>query len=232
MSRARARIRKRSLVHLLNRDERRLGVERVEDGLDHQEVGAAVDQAPDLLDVRLAHLVERRRAEPCVVDVGGNREGPVHRPHDARGKARLFRRPGRPLVARGPGQARALEVQLVGERLEPVVRLHDRGAVERVRLEDVAAGLEVLVMDPADDVRPRQHEQIVVALEILRVVEEALAPEVPFGEPLALDHRAHRAVENQDPARQQVVEPSPETSLRVFASSWLHLVLFPRPPAR
>ena len=45
--------------HLLDGDERGLGVQRVEDGLDQQQVGAAVDQAAHLLVVRVAHA--RRR---------------------------------------------------------------------------------------------------------------------------------------------------------------------------
>ena len=60
-------------------------------------------------------------------------------------------------------QLRAFDVQLVDERLEPVVGLRDRGAAERVGLDDVAAGLEVLAMDLGDDVGPRQHQQVVVA---------------------------------------------------------------------
>ena len=42
--------------------DRRLGVQRVEDRLDQEQVGAAVDERPDLLGVRLGHPVERDRA--------------------------------------------------------------------------------------------------------------------------------------------------------------------------
>ena len=44
------------LEHVLDRDDRRLGVERVEDGLEQEHVGAAVDEAAHLL------LVTRRAA--------------------------------------------------------------------------------------------------------------------------------------------------------------------------
>ena len=46
------------LEHVLDRDDRRLGVQRVEDRLEQQQVDAAVDQAAHLLLVGLAHLVE------------------------------------------------------------------------------------------------------------------------------------------------------------------------------
>ena len=62
---------------LLDGDERGLGVERVEDGLDHQDVDAALDQRADLAFVGFEHLVEGDDAEAGVVGVGrdGERDG-------------------------------------------------------------------------------------------------------------------------------------------------------------
>ena len=53
-------------------------------------------------------------------------------------------------------------------------------------------------MDVADDLGPGEREQVVVAPERLRVVGEARAPEVVLRERVALDHRAHGAVEHED----------------------------------
>ena len=53
-------------------------------------------------------------------------------------------------------------------------------------------------MDLADDVRLRQNEQIVVSLEVVRMVAEAFSPVIGLTELVALDHRAHRAIEDQD----------------------------------
>ena len=114
------------LEDLEHRDDRRLGVERVEDRLDQQQVDAAVDEAAHLVAVGVAHLVEGDRAKRRV----------VRRPARSTASgwsARSRRRrsaggPGvfaRPLVGRGPGEPRRLEVQLVGERLEAVVGLRD-----------------------------------------------------------------------------------------------------------
>ena len=58
-------------------------------------------------------------------------------------------------------------------------------------------------MDLADDLRLRQHQQVVVALQVVRVVGEALAAIVGLVEPVALDHRAHGAVEDQDALLEQ-----------------------------
>ena len=68
--------------------DRRLGVERVEDGLDQQQVGAAVEQALDLLGIGAAQLVEGDGAEAGIGDVGRDRSGAVGRPERAGDEAR------------------------------------------------------------------------------------------------------------------------------------------------
>ena len=52
-------------------------------------------------------------------------------------------------------------------------------------------------MDGADDVGTRQHEHIAVPAQVLGVILEALAAEVRLRQLVALDHRAHRTVEDE-----------------------------------
>ena len=52
-------------------------------------------------------------------------------------------------------------------------------------------------MDCTDDVRAREDEDVAVAAQVLGVVLEALAAEIRFCQLVALDHRAHRAVEDE-----------------------------------
>jgi hypothetical protein len=47
-------------------------------------------------------------------------------------------------------------------------------------------------------------QQVVVALQALGMVLEALAAVVGLGQSMALDHRAHRAVEDDDPFLQDL----------------------------
>src|SRR5262245_66244320 len=61
-------------------------------------------------------------------------------------------------------------------------------------------------MDRADDGRTGEHEQIVVALEVLRMAGEARAAEALLVQALPLDHRPHGAVENQDALGEQPIE--------------------------
>ncbi len=52
-------------------------------------------------------------------------------------------------------------------------------------------------MDRADDVGTRQHEHIAVPAQVLGVIFEALAAEIRLRQLVALDHRAHRTVEDE-----------------------------------
>ena len=90
--------------------------------------------------------------------------------------------------------------------LEPVVRLRDRVRAEGVRLDHVGAGFEEVVVDLSDHVGPGHREQLVVALELAGVVREMRAAEILFLEAEALDHRAHRTVEHEDPLAQGALE--------------------------
>src|SRR5436190_11883496 len=61
-------------------------------------------------------------------------------------------------------------------------------------------------MDAGNHVRPRQHQDVVVAFQILRMVLEALAAEIRLAQLVPLDHGAHRAIEYEDPFSEQTFE--------------------------
>ena len=72
--------------------------------------------------------------------------------------------------------------------LEAVVGLSDAGRTERIRLENVSAGLEIGHVHRLHDIRTRQREQLVVALHVLLKVGEARAAVIGFGQPVPLVH--------------------------------------------
>jgi hypothetical protein len=61
-------------------------------------------------------------------------------------------------------------------------------------------------VDLAHDAGLREREQVVVALEVARMVLEARAAIAGFVELVALDHRAHRAVEHEDALPDELVQ--------------------------
>ena len=182
---------------LLAGEDRRLGVERVEDRLDQNDVGAAVDQADDLLGVGVAQLVERHGAEAGIVDVGRDRGGAVGRAERAGDEAALAV-DALGLQRRAAGETRAVAVELVDHLLHAVVGLGDRGRGEGVGLEDVRAGDRIGEVDVLDRLRLGQGQKVVVALEMALAADEALAAEMVLLERELLDLRAHRAVEDEN----------------------------------
>ena len=132
-----------------DRVERRLGVQRVEDGFDQQQIGAAVEQAVDLLAIGLAQIVEGDGAIAGIGDVGRDRGGAVGRAERAGDEARLAVL-GADALGGGARELRAVAVELIGEVRHVVVGLRDRGRGERVGRDDVGAGAQVIGVDVLD----------------------------------------------------------------------------------
>ena len=192
--------------HVLDSHNPGLGVERVDDRLEQQEIAAAVDQAAGLLFERRAQLVERHVAEGGIVHVRGYREDAVRGPHRAGHEPGAVGGPCRPVVGHAPSDFRRLEVELVGDRLEAVIRLCDGVAVEGIGLDDVGARFEILAMDLGDHVGARQHQDVVVSFEVAAMAAEARTAELLLRELVTLDHGSHGTVEHQDSRSQEVIQ--------------------------
>jgi hypothetical protein len=177
---------------LARRRDRGLGVERVEDRLDQEQVDTAVAQGDHLLRVSLDHVLEAHGAVGRVLDLRRERERHVQRPDGARDEAVEF-------VGHLAREPRALEIHVANRRLERVVGLADARRGEGVRGRDVGAGLEVGAVHALDDLRPREVEQVGVALHVARVVAEPLAAPLLLGQAAVLEQDAPRAVEDGDP---------------------------------
>ena len=186
--------------------DRGLRVQRVEDGLDQQEVDASVAERADLLLVCRLHRVEGHGSVRGVVDLRRQRERDVQRAYRSGHEPRLLGRAPAPLVRSGASQPRARKAHLGGEALERVVGLPDRGRGEGVRRRDVGARLEVRVVDPGDDLGRGQVQQVRIAFDIPRVFTEALAAVLLFREPAAVDEDAPGPVEDEDPLGEKLFE--------------------------
>ena len=159
-------------------DDGGLGLQQVLRGLDEDGVHPAVDHAAGLFGVRVAQQGERR--VPQRGQLGARTDRTDDEPR------LLGRGPRRGGLGRDPGAC-------VGQLVDPVgdVVLAEVGVVgaEGVGLDAVDAHLEVGVVDAADDVRPGDVEDLVAALVALEVVHRGVG---------RLEHRAHRAVGDED----------------------------------
>ncbi len=187
----------RFLHHFGAGEDRRLGVERVEDGLDQQHIDAAIDQSAHLLGIGDAQFIEGDGAEARIQDIGRDRGGAVGRADGAGDKTRaavLVLRDLRGLACQ-PG---AFEIQLVGDLRHAVIGLRDAGRREGIGRNDVGAGAEISEMNGAHRVGPAEIEEIVVAAHLAVPGVEAGAAIALLVETERLDHRPHGAVEHQD----------------------------------
>ncbi len=75
--------------------------------------------------------------------------------------------------------------------------------------------LNVCRVDPADDLRLRESQQVVVARLLAMVVAEAVTVVVVLLELVALDHGAHGTVEHQDATAQQFAQEVGTVRLQV-----------------
>ena len=185
-----------------DRENSRLGIERVKDGLDHQEVDAAIDQCARRFFISFGKRVERDVAITRIIHVRRYRGRAIGRSEYAGNVARTarFHRLG---IGAFAGKSRGGEIQFRNERFHAVVAHRRRVRIESIGFDDVGAGIEKLLMYFANDPWPRDREQVVVALQVAVPVRESLAAVIVFAEPVALDHRAHGAIEQHDAPLEQ-----------------------------
>ena len=109
------------------------------------------------------------------------------------------------------GAARDLrggDVDVAHRALEPVVGERDRRRGERVGLDDVRAGREELVVDVLDRLAAwsARGRRCSPSAECAWSRNRSPRHSASSREPEALDHRAHRAVEHDDAAGEQIAE--------------------------
>ena len=83
--------------------------------------------------------------------------------------------------------------------LQFIIGHRDRGGIERIGLDDIGAGFEVLQIDRRDQVRLGNAQDVVATPQVARMSGELGAAKRLLVELVALDHRAHGAVENSSP---------------------------------
>ncbi len=183
--------------------DRCLRVERVEDGLDQEDVRAALDQtrrrfAVGDLELRPGDAPGRR-----VLDVRAHRGSLVGGSERAGDVARTVGPDPFGGVGGGPGEPGGRDIELANRRrIEAIVRLGDTRRGEGVRGDDVRARLEIGLVRGADRRRLGQAEEVGVAAQVAWMIAEALTAEVGLAEPVDLEERAHRSVEDDDPVTQ------------------------------
>ncbi len=194
------------LEEFLHGKHRRLGVQRIEHRFDQQQIGATFHQCLGRLVIVLSQGIETDAAETGVIHIWRNRQGTRGRPDDAGTETGLGRILRGQLVAQLTHQAGACHIQLIGYVLQSVFGLGDARGIEGTGLDDVCTCLKILAMDLSHHIRAGEHQQIVITLEIPRMIGKTHATIVAFSEPVLLDHGTHAAIKDQDALGEQGFE--------------------------
>ncbi|CAB4585331.1 unannotated protein [freshwater metagenome] len=154
--------------------------EEVEHGLDDQQIDAALDQRPTLrfvvvTELGITNLAKGRKASAWP-NRTGNPTGPVR---------------GGEVVGDTAGEAGSSDVEFVDTIGDVVFPKRNRKCAKGVGFDDIAADLEVAGMNIGDHVWPRDHEELVAALQVG-------SAKVIGGHTAGLNACAHAAVENDD----------------------------------
>ena len=177
-------------------------------GLQQQQVGAALDQAPRLLVKEISELVKADVAEVGIVARWQLAAGSHAAGHKARQRGFTLH-----LVASGAGDPRGGAVDLERLVAQPVLGQREAITAEGVGLDGFGADAQERFVNLADDIRAGDDE-------IVDTVLVLLAAEVGRREIVGLDAGAHGAVEDDDMVVNGVeIAPVAEGLRRVFHSA-------------
>ena len=179
----------------IEREQRRLAIQRVEHGFQEQQVDAAGDQRLRRFPIGLHQFREADVARPRIVDIRGNARRAVGGAQHAGDPTRL--RGSGERIRGAAGDGGGFVVDLAHRVLQAVVGLGDARGGEGVGGDDVRARRQVGAVDVLHRIRSRQRKNIAIALQRLVVVGETPAAVVGFEQAELLQHRAHGAVEHQ-----------------------------------
>ncbi len=185
------------LENLVDGEERGLCIERVEDGFNQQEIDPAFDERLGLFGIGGHKIVEGDRAKSGVVHIRRHRSRTVGRPDGPRHKQGAGGILLQNLFHGTPGHLGPFDVELIHQRFQVIVGLRDDGAAKGVGLDNVRARFKEFHVDLFDELRTGEGEQVVVSLQVGRMVSKAFSAKVGLFEFMLLDHGAHGAIEHQ-----------------------------------
>ena len=177
---------------------RGFGIQGVEDGFHHQQVHAAFYQAIYGFQIGFNQFVKLHIAKAWVVHIGRNRRGAVGGAQHTRHKTRLVWRELGEFIGQATRDLRRRQVDVKHQAFHAVIGLGDAGGVKGVGFNDVCTCRKILALYARNHFGLRQHQNIVIAFDVLWPVFKTLTAKIRFRQIVALYHRAHTAVQQQD----------------------------------
>ena len=196
------------------------GVQRVENGLDENNVHAAFHQSLHLFVIGLEELVVGQFAGSRIADVAAHRTGLVRWSHGTAYPSRMFLRSV--FVGHRTGNTCSFESHLAGKILQMIVGLADALAAEGIGRNQVGTGLQIAAVNLTDNAGTRQVEHVVVARHHTLHVAKPLSAEVTLRQPELLNLSPHCPVEYQNALLDYFLQSH---LIRVLMSVYVVLIL-------
>ena len=187
--------------HFVGGKEGGFGIERVEDGLDEDEVDPTLHQSINLLAIDRGQIHEGHRTSCRIVDIGADGGRAVGRPHPTRHKARACAVLSHELIGHPPRNLRPFQIELPHKLLALVVGHRNALAREGVGGQDVSSCRQVTAGNIVHHVGTSEVEQVVVPLQLAGQVGEGFVAEILFFQPVGLNHSAHCPIQNENALR-------------------------------
>src|SRR5690625_3432974 len=182
----------------VNSRDRGLAIQSIKYWLDKQDIDTAIHQSADLLCISPGQGIKRSRPESGIFYIRRERKGFICRTDCTGYKARFGRIQSRIVIRRLPGHPGCGHVELVGEILQVVIFLRNRVGIKSIGLNNICTRFQELQMDIFYDLWLSNTQQIVISLEAFFQIHESITPEQLLSEGVALNHGAHRTVQNKN----------------------------------
>ena len=177
---------------------RGFGIQGVENGFHHQQVHAAFYQAIYGFQIGFNQFVKLHIAKAWVVHIGRNRRGAVGGAQHTGHKTWLVWRELGEFIGQAARDLRRRQVDVKHQAFHAVIGLGDAGGVKRIGFNNVCARRKILALYARNHIGLREHQNVVIAFDVLWPVLKTLATEIFLRQVVALNHRAHTAVQQQD----------------------------------
>ena len=173
-----------------------LAVERIEDGLDEDDISTTFDETIHLFADISEKFIIRNLPGGRITDVRTHGTSFIGRSHISCYEAWFVG--CRKLITFDTRQASAFESHLPSTVFQVIISLRNALTREGVRRNDVGARLQVTSVNIRDNIRASDVEHIVVALHHSRHIAEAIASEVFFCKIILLNLSTHGTIQNQN----------------------------------
>ena len=175
-----------------------LGIQRVENRFDKQQVHAPLNQRLHLFLIGRSQLVKSQRPITGIVHVGTHRTGLVRRSHRTGHPTGFVGSKCRKAIGSPACDACGLQIDFTATVLQMIVGHGNALGTECIGFDNVRSGLKIGFVNLLNQIRTGNAKHIIVAFHLSGQVTEPFSTKIIFCQMIALNHRTLGSVQNQN----------------------------------